>query len=47
MGKRITVVLDEDLLKKLRKKQAKLIKESTDSVSFSKVINQALRKSVK
>ncbi len=47
MGIRITIVLDEDLIRKLREKQAKLIKESAKSVSFSSVINQALRKSVK
>jgi len=43
MGKRITIVLDEDLVKKLREKQAKLIKESTNSVSFSRVVNETLR----
>ncbi len=47
MGIRITVVLDEDLVKKLREKQAKLIKESAKYVSFSSVISQTLRKSVK
>jgi hypothetical protein len=47
MGKRITIVLDDDLVKKLREKQAQLIKESTKSVSFSSVINQVLRKSIK
>ena len=44
MGKRITIVLDEDLVKKLREKQAKLIKESTNSISFSRVVNEILRK---
>ena len=39
MGKRITIVLDNDLVKKLRDKQAKLIKESEKSVSFSRVGN--------
>jgi len=47
MAKRITVVLDDDLVKKLREKQAKLIKESSKSVSFSSVINQTLRKNIK
>ena len=47
MGIRITIVLDEDLVKKLREKQAKLIKESIKSVSFSSVINQILHKSIK
>jgi hypothetical protein len=47
MGKRVTVVLDDDLIKKLHEKQAKLIKESIESVSFSKIVNETLRKSVK
>ncbi|KER06884.1 hypothetical protein AAA799E16_00400 [Marine Group I thaumarchaeote SCGC AAA799-E16] len=47
MAKRITVVLDDDLFKKLREKQSKMIKESTESISFSKVVNQTLRKSIK
>lgn len=47
MGKRITIVLDDDLVKKLREKQARLIKESVKSVSFSKVVNEILRKGFK
>jgi hypothetical protein len=47
MGKRITIVLDDDLVKKLREKQAKLIKETTKSVSFSSVVNETLRKGIK
>ena len=43
MGQRITIVLDDDLAKKLREKQAKQIKESTKSVSFSKVLNETVR----
>ncbi len=47
MGQRITVVLDDDLVKKLREKQAKQIKESVKSVSFSSVLNITLRKCIK
>ena len=47
MGKRITVVLDDDLVMKLREKQAKQIKESVKSVSFSRVLNMTLRKVIK
>jgi len=47
MGKRITIVLDDDLVKKLHDIQAKLIKESKASTSFSRVINEVLRKSLK
>ena len=47
MSKRVTIVLDDNLVKKLRDKQAKLIKESAKSVSFSRVVNEAIRKSLK
>ncbi len=47
MGKRITIVLEDDLLKRLRERQAKLIKESSESVSFSRVVNETLRKNAK
>ena len=47
MSQRITIVLDDDLLKSLRQKQAKLIKESSKSVSFSRVLNASLRISLK
>ncbi len=40
---RITIVLDDDLLKKLRERQSKLIRKSICSVSFSKVLNDVLR----
>jgi hypothetical protein len=40
-------MIDEDVIKKLRIIQAKQIKESTESVSFSKVINDCLAKSLK
>ena len=44
MTRRTTVMIDDDLVKKLRERQAKLIKESTNSVSFSKVLNEVIRK---
>ena len=44
MGKRVTVVLDDDVYEKLRKLQAKKIQESAKSVSFSSVINDSLIK---
>jgi hypothetical protein len=47
MGKRITVVLDDDLVKKLHEIQAKLIRETTKSVSFSSVLNETIRTSLK
>ncbi len=47
MGKRITIVLDDDLVKKLHEIQAKQIKQSTKSVSFSRVLNEVVRKNLK
>jgi len=47
MAKRITVVLDDELVKKLRNVQSKKIRKSKNSVSFSSVINEELRKSLK
>ncbi len=47
MPRRITIMLDEDVEKKLRQKQADEIKKTAASISFSAVINQTLRKSSK
>jgi len=47
MAKRITIMLEDDLVKKFHEIQAKQIKQSTKSVSFSRVLNEALRKSQK
>ena len=47
MSQRITIVFADDLVKKLRDKQAKLIRESTKSVSFSQVVNETIRKQIK
>jgi len=46
MGKRVTIVLDEVLVKKLRIIQSKMISKSANSVSFSRVINETLRKAL-
>jgi len=45
--KRITVVLDDQVVKKLRIVQSKKIIKSKKSVSFSSVINEELRKALK
>ena len=47
MAKRVTVVIDDEIIKKLRTIQAKQIKTTTKSVSFSSIVNQQLRKSLK
>jgi len=47
MVKRITIMIDDDLDKKLRLIQAKAIQNTTSSVSYSRVINEELRKKLK
>jgi len=47
MAKRITIMVDDDLVKKLHEIQAKQIKVSKKSVSFSAVLNETLRKILK
>jgi hypothetical protein len=47
MAKRITIMIDDDLDKKIRAIQAKMIQTTTSSVSYSKVINETLQKSIK
>ena len=47
MGKRVTIVLEDELIKKLHEIQARQIKESTGAVSFSEVINETLKKGLK
>ncbi len=47
MSRRVTIVLDGDLAKKLRIIQSKKISKSTEHVSFSRVINMELRKGLK
>lgn len=45
--KRVTIMLDDDLDQVLRDRQARLIKKTQASYSFSKVLNEALRKELK
>ncbi len=47
MGKRVTIMLEDDLIKMLHDIQAKLIKDSKTHVSFSGVLNDTLRTSLK
>jgi predicted transcriptional regulator len=47
MSKRITIMLDDDLAKKVHDIQAKLIRESSQSVSFSSVMNKMIRENLK
>lgn len=45
--KRVTVMLDDDLDQELRERQARMIKKTQGSYSFSRVLNDVLRKSLK
>jgi len=47
MAKRVTIMLDEDLDKKLRLIQAKAIQSTNSSVSFSSTLNEVLRNNLK
>ena len=47
MSKRVTIVIDDDLDKKLRVRQAKLIQQTNSSYSYSRVLNETLRKALK
>ena len=43
MSKRVTIVLEDSVHKKLRAEQSRLIKDSDYSVSFSSVINNVCK----
>ncbi|MCA9811363.1 MAG: hypothetical protein KC483_00680 [Nitrosarchaeum sp.] len=47
MAERITIMLDSEIAKKLRNLQAKKLKETSSSVSFSKIVNEILEKGLK
>ena len=47
MSERITIMLNSDIAKKLRILQAKKIKESSSTVSFSGIVNEVLEKGLK
>jgi len=44
MAKRVTIMIDDDIGKKLHLIQAKQISKTRGSVSFSRVVNTELRK---
>jgi len=45
--KRITIMIDSELLVKLRIIQSKLIRKTNSSISLSKVIDELLTKAIK
>ena len=47
MSKRITIIIDDDLNKKIRIIQAKNISEKLTPYSFSKTLNDVIRKGLK
>ena len=47
MAKRITIMIEEDIDKKLRLIQAKRISKTYSSVSYSAILNETLRKHLK
>ena len=44
MPKRITIMIEDDIDKKLRQRQANIIQQTSQSYSYSKTINDILRK---
>ena len=47
MRRRVTIMIDEDLDKKLRLRQAKWIQQEKSSYSYSEALNESLRKVLK
>ncbi len=47
MRKRVTIVIDEDLEKKIRQRQTKMIQQNQIVYSFSTALNEVLRKGLK
>lgn len=44
MTKRVTIIVDDDVDRKTRLRQAKLIEKEQKSISYSRVINELVRK---
>jgi organic hydroperoxide reductase OsmC/OhrA len=47
MSKRVTIMIDEDLDSRLRNKQARIIQTTHSTCSYSRVLNETLRKSMR
>jgi len=47
MARRVTIMIDDELDKKLRLLQAKLIQKENKSISYSHVVNSMLKDSMK
>ncbi len=46
MSKRVTIMIDDDLDKKIRLRQANMIQQEQASYSYSKTLNEILRKNL-
>jgi len=44
MSRRVTIMIDDDLDKKIRMYQAKMLQKENSSFSYSKALNEILRK---
>ena len=47
MARRVTIMIKDDLNKKIRLTQAKMILKENKSISYSYVVNSLLKKSLK
>jgi hypothetical protein len=47
MAERLTIMLNSEIAKKLRALQSKKIKETSATVSFSRIINEVLEKGLR
>ena len=47
MAERVTIMLNSEIARKIRNLQAKKIRESSSSVSFSRIVNEVLAKALK
>jgi hypothetical protein len=47
VGTRVTVLIDDEIMARLRIIQARMIKNSSKAVSFSRVLNQILEEGLR
>jgi len=47
LGKRVTIIIDDEVNKKIRLLQSKLIQKNKQAISFSRVINDVCRDGLK
>ena len=46
MGRRVTIMIEDNLDKKIRQFQAKMIQKENSTYSYSKAVNDLLRKTL-